>query len=170
MKLKKILSALLVSAVLMIPSASAFAESNTNAAEVTPFLIGVGDTQASAISLVLSNGPDVATGFVIYDLFIQDASEKDWFKWTNTSSSFRRVAANIGGYSGNGPIRAGFKINYNNSFGETDLYYSDKANTTNVQTLGNIFVPPGATVYLVVDAPNFTTAPSYHLNFAASTF
>ncbi|WP_156830138.1 hypothetical protein [Paenibacillus sp. HW567] len=167
MKIKKFLSVLLTVAVVMIPSASAFAEdSNTakvaSAATVTPYIVGIGDTQASAISLVLNE-----YGGVIYDLFIQSSTDSDWFKWTNTSSEFKRVYVTVGGFSGNGPTRAGLKINYNNGYGETSVLYTDKAGTSEPQAFGNVFVPPGATVYVVVDAPNFTSPPAYHLNFSA---
>jgi hypothetical protein len=160
-KIKKLLSLLIISAIVMLPSASAFAE-NVNSTEVTPYIVGIGDSQATAISLLLNE-----YGGVVYDLFIQNSTEKDWFKWTNTSSGYKRVYATVGGYSGNGVTRAGYKINYNNGFGETQIFYTEKANTTESQTFGNIFVPAGATVYIVVDAPNFSSAPAYHLNFSA---
>lgn len=73
MKIKKILSVLLVAAVILIPSASAFAEeTETAATEISPRVIGIGDTQDSAISLVL-NGAGGVLGGVVYDLFIQSA-------------------------------------------------------------------------------------------------
>lgn len=165
-KIKKFLSVLLISAVVLIPSASAFAEENSQVSEVRPMVVGIGDTQSTAISLLL-NGEGGVLGGVIYDLFIQNSTEKDWFKWTNTTSTYKRVYATVGGFTGNGPTRAGYKINYNNGFGETQLFYTEKAGTTESQTFGNIFVPPGATVYIVVDAPNFSSPPAYHLNFSA---
>lgn len=166
MKIKKILSVLLISSVVMLPSASAFAEENSQLSEVTPFVVGIGDSQSTATSLLL-NGQGGVLGGVVYDLFIQNSTEKDWFKWTNTTASYKRVYATVGGFAGNGPTRAGYKINYNNGFGETQVFYTEKAGTTETQAFGNLFVPAGATVYIVVDAPNFSSPPAYHLNFSA---
>ncbi|WP_025707296.1 hypothetical protein [Paenibacillus graminis] len=165
MKIKKLLSVLLISAVVMVPSASAFAE-DVNSTEiaptgtVTPYIVGVGDTRATAVSIVLNDG-----GGAIYDLFIQSPTDQDWFKWTNTSSSYKRVVPRIGGMSGNGPTRAGLIVSYINQ-NELGPLYTAQAGTAEGQLFSNVMVPPGATVYLVVDAPNFTTAPAYRLNFA----
>jgi hypothetical protein len=74
----------------------------------------------------------------------------------------------VGGFSGNGPTRAGLIVRHNSGgLADTGVLYTAKANTWESQVFSNLFIPPGATVYVVVDAPNFTTMPSYHLNFAA---
>lgn len=165
MKIKKIFSVLLISAVVMLPSASAFAENNTEATPagtVAPMIVGIGDTRETAVSLLLNE-----YGGVVYDLFIQNATDQDWFKWTNTTGVYKRVGLNVGGFSGNGPTRAGLIINYNNHLLEFGPVYTPQAGTSNLQSFGNIFVPPGATVFIVVDSPNLTSAAAYHLNFAA---
>ncbi|MEK3658181.1 hypothetical protein NSQ29_01300 [Paenibacillus sp. FSL F4-0236] len=166
MKIKKYLSVLLVAAVILIPSASAFAEeTETAATEISSRAVGLGDSQATAISLVL-NGAGGVVGTVIYDLFIQSATDQDWFKWTNTTSTYKSFSLTVGGYKDNGPTRAGVLISPNNGL-ESGILYTGKANTSETQSFYNLIVKPGTTVYVVVDAPNFTTIPSYHLNFGA---
>lgn len=160
-KIKKFLSVLLISAVVMIPSASAFAEENSSAAEITPYVVGIGDSRENALTITPNE-----YGGAIYDLFIQSATDQDWFKWTNTTTNFKRIGVHVGGFSGNGPTRAGIIINYNNSLAELGPLYTGKAGTAETQSFSNILLPPGATIYVVVDNPSFTAMTQYHLNFA----
>jgi hypothetical protein len=159
-KIKKNLSVLLVAAVVLIPSASAFADDNNSTSQITPYVVGVGDSRANAITITPNE-----YGGQIFDLFIQSATDQDWFKWTNTSTNFKRIVVNVGGYSGNGPTRAGVIVSYN---GVSDLgpLYTAKAGTWETQSFSNIILPPGASIYVVVDNPNFTSMSQYRLNFA----
>lgn len=162
-KIKKFLSVLLITAVVMIPSASAFAEETAVAPEITPYVVGLGDSESTATSLLL-NGEGGVLGGITYDLFIQNNTEQDWFKWTNTTSNFLRVNAAIGGMAGNGPTRAGVIIK---TPGQTDTgpLYLGNANTSERQYFNNLYVPPGATVYVVVDSPTNPGISAYRLVF-----
>ncbi|NQX48944.1 hypothetical protein HQN87_26840 [Paenibacillus tritici] len=165
MKIKKFLSVLLISAVVMIPSASAFAEENVQLSEFSPASVGVGDSESTAISLIL-NGEGGVLGGVTYDLFIQNGTEQDWFKWTNTTTGYVRANALIGGFPGNGPTRAAVIIK-KDGYGDTGPIYVDQANTSERQNFANLVIAPGSTVYVRVDSPNNPNMSQYHFVFFA---
>lgn len=164
-KIKKFLSVLLISAVVLIPSASAFAEENVQSVEVSPASVGVGDSESTAISLIL-NGEGGVLGGVTYDLFIQNGTEQDWFKWTNTTPNYLRASALVGGFPGNGPTRAAVIIK-KEGWGDTGPIYLDQANTAERQNFANMVIAPGATVYVRVDSPNNPNMSAYHFVFFA---
>jgi hypothetical protein len=165
LKIKKFLSVLLISAVVMIPSASAFAEDNIQISEVSPTAVGIGDSESTAISLIL-NGEGGVIGGVTYDLFIQNGTEQDWFKWTNTTTNFLRASAAVGGFAGNGPTRAAVIIK-TQGLADTGPIYVDQANTPERQNFSNLIIPPGSTVYVRVDSPNNPNMSAYHFVFFA---
>lgn len=139
MKIKKILTVLLTSVMLLTFSSAAYA------ADVKPNAIGIGDTQAQALSLF----PDQS-----YTLFLSNATDKDWFKWTNNTGVSKKVTAYAWAPSGPTAYRLGATIDYNDGSTPTTIFYSNYGQVGN-QVIGNIYLPPNATIYYVVDSVTF---------------
>ncbi|MNW37000.1 hypothetical protein D3C74_140260 [compost metagenome] len=152
MKFKKVLTVLFTSVMVLTMSSSVMAES-TEATEVTPFIIGVGDTRDTAINLIPSQN---------YSLFLSnDNNDKDWFKWTNNTNQYKRVSSNVYFNGSRLNYRFGFIIDYGNGK-ETNLVYDDPDISGDLMSLDNLYLPPGATLYLVLrHAPGRDIATQY---------
>ncbi|GAA0390621.1 hypothetical protein [Paenibacillus motobuensis] len=139
MKLKKVLTVLFTTLLLLTLSSSAFAS------EITPTAVGIGDTKESAITLV---------GNSEFNLFLSDSADKDWFKWTNNTSEYKLVAGYFMPDSKVANYRLGMEINYSPSV-NAGRVYAENYGPGNAQIIDNILIPPGASVYYVIDSTEF---------------
>lgn len=143
-KLKKFLTALLTSAMLLTMSSSVFAAESVNDTEkVTPYIIGVGDTKSSALTLVPGQN---------YNLYLSDDSaDREWFKWTNTTGQNKYVTAGAIFYNNTfDDFNFGYQVDYGNGR-DTTLAYVAKSGSGNLLEFEYLYVPAGASVYFVVD-------------------
>lgn len=144
MKLKKVFSLLLV-AVFLLTSQSAFAAT------------GIGDTKDQAISIFPNQE---------INLFLSDSTDKDWYKWTNTTGSAKKVTAHIWPPFDNQCFyRLGMMIDYNDGSTPTSIFYSEYGGPE-FQSIYNVYIPDGATVFLVVDSVKFVLS-QYSIQFYA---
>lgn len=156
MKLKNMLSTFIVFVLAMgVFSQSAFA------------MTGVGDTKENAISLF----PNILDGTLKQDvnLYIDSASDKDWFKWTNTTGKDLSLLAAIQPKDKNSHLRIGMIIQYP-SGKETDIFYPILNDPGSAQTLSGFHLPPGTTVYINIDARTFGTPSQYWFLFRLYQF
>ncbi|MNW51749.1 hypothetical protein D3C74_292420 [compost metagenome] len=130
MKLKKVLMVLFTSMMLLTFSSSA------NAAT------GIGDTKESAITIV--DGSNI-------NLFLSDSLDKDWFKWTNNTGEFKFASGYLVSSSQVAHYRLGIKIEYSPTH-TSDLIYAQSTGPGSFQAIGSILIPPGASIYYVVDS------------------
>jgi hypothetical protein len=131
--MKKFVSSLLVFTLMLVFSTGAFAAK------------GIGDTKENAISLIPGNS---------MSLYIEDRTDKDWYKWTNNTGVMKDFTASVR------PIdtsewrnfRLAFKIDYNNGT-STGLVYADY-NSGPTQYFTGVYIPNGASLYLIVEKVN----------------
>lgn len=142
MKLKKVLTVLFTCVMVLTMSSSAYAsETSADLTEVTPYIIGVGDTQDKALTLVPGQN---------YTLFLDnDKNDNDWYKWTNNTGEHKYFSMNVMFDGRNSDFRLGFTIDYGNGR-KTNIVYTDFVGTGNTLSLESIYLPPGATIYAVV--------------------
>ncbi|WP_179015929.1 hypothetical protein [Paenibacillus sp. 79R4] len=157
MKLKKVLAVLFTCVMILTMSPSAFASETKTAdlTEVTPYIIGIGDTQDKALTLIPNQN---------YTLFLdENKDDKDWFKWTNDTGENKFVSIDVILDGSRRDFRLGFIIDYGNGR-KTDIVYTDSETSGNWMPLSNLYLPPGATVYAVVDhAPGKYVRAQYTL-------
>lgn len=153
MKLKKLLTVLLTSMLLLTLSTSVFAS------DVSPTAVGVGDTRESATSFILNSSNKAE-----YSLFLQSSSDEDWYKWTNTTNKTRIVGIQCQSTDSNTASRIGIQYDYGNGV-LSSLMYADSSGQTSNHYMTNIAVPPGSTIYVVLDAPNSYGVHPYKINF-----
>jgi len=138
-------------------STSAFTSETTSAdlTEVTPYIIGIGDTQDKALTLIPSQN---------YTLFLdENRDDKDWFKWTNNTGENKFVSFEALLDGSRRDFRLGFIIDYGNGR-DTDIVYTDTETSGNLMSLSNLYLTPGATVYVVVEhAPGRYVTAQYTL-------
>lgn len=139
--MKKILSIFLVVIGLISSSASSFAT------DVTPTAIGLGDTRETAVNFFPGQS---------YNLFTQSISDKDWFTWTNDTGVYKHEVVNIVGPQQNN-LSLRVIIDYKNNR-ESEVY-APRNPIGNFQSVANLLVPPGATVYAVVESLVDTVTP-----------
>ncbi|MGO4529766.1 hypothetical protein AB4Z30_11870 [Paenibacillus sp. 2TAF8] len=154
MRLRKLITVLLTSMLLLTLSSSVFAS------EITPTAIGIGDTRDDAISLIFANGSNRAE----YSLFLQNNSDQDWFKWTNTTDKTRFVRIESLSEDRSITNRLGIQYDFNNGYLST-LMYADTSGISSGHIMNIVPVPPGATIYMVVDAPTLYGVQQYKLFF-----
>lgn len=134
-------------------------------------MTGVGDTKENAISLfpeMIPSGSQVGAQDV--NLYIDSASDRDWFKWTNTTGKDLALRAAIQPKDENSYLRIGMIIQYP-SGKQTSIFYADPSNRPgNAQTLDGFHLPPGATVYISIDAKTFGTTSQYWFMFRLFQF
>ncbi|MMZ63110.1 hypothetical protein D1872_253470 [compost metagenome] len=147
MKLKKVLTVLFTTMMLLTFSSSASAAT------------GIGDTKESAITIV--DGTN-------YNLFLSDSLDKDWFKWTNNTGEFKFVAAYLVSGSQVAHYRLGMKIEYSPTR-TSDLVYAQSTGPGSFQAIDNILIPPGASVYYVVDSVAYSLM-QYTFSFRLSNY
>ncbi|AWP28761.1 hypothetical protein PVOR_11845 [Paenibacillus vortex V453] len=159
MKLKKMLTVLLISTSVFSFSQAAFAD-NATTSEVAPFVIGVGDSRELAIDLLQQQNN--------FNLFLQSGEDEDWFKWTNNTGQDRFVFGAVWprGYADN-ILELGAIVKYNETR-ETNLItggLTNKGNTGYPSFFQNLYVPEGATLFLRVKAHEFVNTESYEFSF-----
>ncbi|WGU95598.1 hypothetical protein QJQ58_04820 [Paenibacillus dendritiformis] len=76
MKFKNITSTFIMLAMVLVLSQSAFAAK------------GIGDTKESAIDLIPKKQ---------VNLYIEDSTDKDWFRWTNDTAKMKRIIVYLNG-------------------------------------------------------------------------
>ncbi|WP_036710977.1 hypothetical protein [Paenibacillus pinihumi] len=133
MKLKKLLIAVMVVCMLLLPQ-SAFAAT------------GFGDTEDTAMQLTpRSQG---------FEFFLSNSSDVDWYKWTNTTTNHQAFWARMI-MPKTGYYKFQYKIKFNND-DETQLFESLQApNEFEYRFFSHIIVPAGATLYLKVSPNGF---------------
>ncbi|RXZ84168.1 hypothetical protein EBB07_03550 [Paenibacillaceae bacterium] len=151
MKAKKYLIVLMLTAMVMVLSQSAFAT------DITPTAIGFDDTEETAMPLTPS-------GTESFEFFLTNANDVDWYKWTNTTSKVRVMYAIVEGSSPQN-FYPEYKIKLPDG-DETKLFYPSLTYDDKDWYLDQIVVPVGATVYLRVKANGFDpTKRFYKLKF-----
>lgn len=155
MKIKKLLTVLLTSLLLLTLSSSVFAS------EITPMATGIGDTQERALSLVPNSS---------FDLYLSNGTDEDWFKWTNDTGVPKKVTGFLNitqpQYNLNSH-RLGLLIKYSDGSTSSILYsnFGREAEGHHSQNISNVYLPPGATAYFVVDSVKFVALSQYTLQF-----
>lgn len=157
MRLKSVLSVFVAFVLVLVFTQNAFA------------MTGVGDTKESAISLFPKTYDNGNMGQDV-NLYIDSASDQDWFQWTNTTGKDLSVLAAIQPKDRNSYLRVGMIIQYP-SGQETTIFYSDPSyGPGNAQTLSGFYLPPGATVYIKVDSRTYGTPCQYMFIFELTKF
>lgn len=141
MKLRNVLSLLLVALFMITLSQSAFAT------DVGTNVVGIGDSKEKAITLF--GDPELDN----YSLYLSSADDKDWFKWTNTTGEDKFVAAYLSPEGNKCAFRLGMLIDYGNA--RESEFYAKYIGPGNGQSLKNLYIPKGATVYVVVDSTQY---------------
>ncbi|MNW54405.1 hypothetical protein D3C74_320050 [compost metagenome] len=139
MKLKKVLTILLTSVMLLTVSSSVFA------ADVSPTAIGVGDTKETAITLFAP--------LQEIELFLSNINDKDWFKWTNNTGEDTYIYAQMIPRGNQCRFRLGMEVSYANGKNSTILYAREYP-LGESQVLA-FMIPKGATAYFVVDSTQY---------------
>ncbi|MBP1907528.1 hypothetical protein J2Z32_004203 [Paenibacillus turicensis] len=150
MKIKKILTILLTSMLLLTSSTSVFASETTPEAisTITPTAVGFGDSKAQAIPLL--NGDRFTS-------YLASSTDEDWYKWTNNTGSLKYVGAFYQPQTFDGAYRLGMEIDYTPTRSLLRVYASDFGNPSNPGIIINPLIPPGATVYFIIDSVNYAT-------------
>lgn len=155
MRLKSVLSVFVAFVLVLVFTQSAFA------------MTGVGDTREDAIDLFPTGSSRLNQKI---DLYIDSASDQDWFKWKNTTGENLSPFAAIQPKDENSYLRVGMIIQYP-SGQETTIFYSDPSyGPGNSQSLAGFYLPPGATVYIKVDSRTFGTPCQYTFFFGLDKF
>lgn len=138
--MKKFVSTLLVFALMLVLSTSAFAAK------------GIGDTPESAITLIPNN---------TVKLYIEDSTDNDWFTWTNNTGKMQKFHAAIEPDKYWGEFRFACEIRFIDG-SSTGLTYANYLHYFN-----NVYIPDGAKVYFLVQKENntMTTMTQYSLKF-----
>lgn len=127
------------------------------AADVSTNVVGIGDTRDNALTLI-SNQP--------YDLFIANASDVDWYKWTNNSGKDRWILLDLRSNGGQTSLDLAAQIKYTETRESTLLYAEPtKPGSEFPAIIRNLYVPQGATLYVRASANKFVTQEQYRLNF-----
>lgn len=146
--MKKFFSTLLVFALMLVFSTSAFAAK------------GLGDTRDSAIDLYPEGLLDFYPGSPVH-LSIENSKDEDWFKWTNNTRKMKGITALFIGTEDYENFRLGYIIKYKNG-DESDLL--DAQRFGQYQAFDSKNIPDGATVYFVVKKISDGTA-QYQFGF-----
>lgn len=164
MKMKKMLSILLISSSLLAISPSAFADSAESATvqpsgTITPYVSGLGDTLDNAITL---------TNMQEYSLYIDRAQDEDWYKWTNDTGAAKLVSTGVLNLGPQNSLQISSIVKYADGR-ETTMLYAEPTivgNSSKQSNIRNLYVPDGATVYLRINANKFVAIEQYKFNFA----
>lgn len=154
MKIKKMLTILLTSMLLLTSSTSVLASESSKTSPgktsiVTPTMIGVGDTKAQAVQ--------VSSG-AFYASYLVSNTDQDWYSWTNNTGSFKYIGAFYSPQGFDSAYRMGMEIDYTANRFLSRIYANNSGNPRNSSSIVNVLIPPGATVYFVID-PVETTIP-----------
>ncbi|MGG6309775.1 hypothetical protein [Paenibacillus macerans] len=152
MKIKKILGVLFTSMLLLTMSSSVFA------ADVTPNAVGIGDSRTNAITL-LDN--------TMYTLFISDANDKDWYKWTNNTGKDRYVSATLYPTAPGTSLNLSAIIDYGGGI-ETSVLHGERSVPTNGMRFRNLYVPNGASLYVII-GNDLSTLTQYDFNILSGS-
>ncbi|MDR9857215.1 hypothetical protein RJP21_26815 [Paenibacillus sp. VCA1] len=164
MKLKKMLSILLISSSLLAISPSAFADSAEPATAqpsgtITPYVSGLGDTRNNAITLM---------NMQEYSLYIDSAQDEDWYKWTNNTGVAQLVTTGVLNLGPQNSLQISSIVQYTDGR-ETTMLYAEPTivgNNSKQSNMRNLYVPDGATVYLRINANKFAAIEQYKFNFS----
>ncbi|GIO84517.1 hypothetical protein J25TS5_14490 [Paenibacillus faecis] len=149
MKLKRVLTVLLTSVMLLTMSSSVFA------ADVKPMASGIGDTKEQALTLLPAEK---------YTLYISNINDQDWYAWKNNTGEVKYT----GGFLNQNDVnhRVGLMIDYGNGR-VTDLLYAQSQPFHSIHWQ-NFAIPNGATLYLVVEqVGEYKAGEGYQLVFLA---
>ncbi|WGU96200.1 hypothetical protein QJQ58_08160 [Paenibacillus dendritiformis] len=146
--MKKFVSTLLVFALMLVLSQSAFAAT------------GFADTQETAFAITPTKG-----GVITITMSLSNSGDKDWYKWTNNTGKGRYISsAFASGGKGNSEFKIANKIVYNNGK-ETNLFYNEYFNGYS-GVITDIYVPNGATIYVIIQSQKFDSpSDTYDLYF-----
>ncbi|MCE5173051.1 hypothetical protein LQV63_27690 [Paenibacillus profundus] len=137
MKFKKSFSMFFVFVMVLVFSQSTFAAK------------GIGDTKETAINIFPKQE---------IRLFIEGGGDKDWFTWNNNTGETKYLGGTLWPSVGDCRYRFGVVIDYHNGRVSDVLFAQDPVDIGqskgSVHSIGNIQVPPGATVYYVVESKN----------------
>ncbi|UHA72549.1 hypothetical protein [Paenibacillus sp. 481] len=139
MRFKSLWTTLLVCAMSVGFTQSAFA------GEIRPHAVGIGDTQAEALAITPNKH---------ITLFLSHSNDADWFKWTNRAINGETKFVGLQPSSSDAEYRLGFKLRYANGF-ESSLFFAPDTGPGNLQSISNLAVPAGATLYVVVLSKRF---------------
>ena len=153
MKLKKVVMILLTSLMLLTISSS------VTASEITPNATGIADTREDAITLFNNK---------MYTLFISDASDKDWYKWTNDSGSPQIVDAFLYPTAPGTSLNLSAIIFYKNKL-ETSVIHAKRNVPTNGMMFDNLYIPDGGGVYFII-GNDLTGSVQYKFNILTGKY
>lgn len=153
MKFKKVVMILLASLMLLTISSS------VTASEITPNAISIGDTREDAITLFNNT---------MYTLFISDANDKDWYKYTNYSGSPQLVNAVLYPTAPGTSLNLSAIIYYDNNV-ETSLLHAQRNEPTNGMVFYNLYVPDGGGVYFRI-GNDLSGTVQYQFNILTGTY
>lgn len=122
-----------------------------------PFVNVLGDTKDQAIDIFANQR---------LNLFLQDADDEDWFKWTNNTGTPNYIIVAAYSKERNNTITVGVVLKYANGL-ETTLLLSEpsKLGNGNPAAIENFYVPEGATLFIRVKADTFAETAPYELVF-----
>ncbi|GBF73373.1 hypothetical protein PA598K_01660 [Paenibacillus sp. 598K] len=140
MKIKKLIFIALTLVCMMSFSHAAFA------ADVTPQVIGIGDTRDTAIPLTPCNL--LPGGCYPSWLPLASSSDVDWFSWINTTGTDRFVDIGLVSPASYNYALA-YQIRYPSGALSSKVYAPD-AGVGGVNNIESLYVPNGATLYMEV--------------------
>ncbi|UHA73082.1 hypothetical protein [Paenibacillus sp. 481] len=137
MKFKKLLAILMLAASMTVMDPSAFAAK------------GIADTRQNAM--------DIPFGQQM-SLVIEGAGDQDWYKWTNNTGTMKYSYNFLTPMGLDCRYRFGMIVDYNNGK-EFDLLIAKDledsgGSRSSIQQINKVIIPPGATVYYVVESKN----------------
>lgn len=146
--MKKFVSTLLVFALMLVLSQSAFAAT------------GFADTQETAFAITPTKG-----GVITITMSLSNSGDKDWYKWTNNTGKGRYISSAFSsGSNGKSEFKLANKIVYNNGK-ETNLFYNEYSDGRS-GLIYDMYVPNGATIYVVMQSQKFDSpSDTYKLLF-----
>lgn len=147
--MKKFVSTLLVFALMLVFSTNAFAAR------------GFADTQETAFAITPTKSGGWKDGNKIITMILSDSSDKDWYKWTNNTGEGRYITTSFSedngkDYRTRSQYKMANKIVYNNGK-QTNLFYNENYDGFS-GIIRSIYVPNGATIYVVVESQKFVDA------------
>lgn len=146
MKLKKVVMILLTSLMLLTISSS------VTASGITPNATGIADTKEDAITLFNNT---------MYSLFISDANDQDWYKWTNDTGGPRQLCGYLYPTAPGTSLNLAAVVDYGKY--QTTLLHGERNVPTNGMRIENLYVPDGATIYFRI-ANDLSGAVQYKFN------
>lgn len=123
--------------------------------EITPTVIGYGDSKSQAIPLW--DGAQLTW-------YLESVGDQDWLKWTNNTGVYKSVGAFYMPMSSAGLNRMAMEIDYATG-GSTGRVYAGNSRPGEPGYFINQVVPPGATVYFVIESAIYSPYMTYQFDF-----